>query len=219
MSLRWAFARPRRDPRVRALALAICVGTIGVAQAAGVAPGPHQKAALHSVQESPGYVRLFDPESMSVVTGRRMNAPLVSKRFHGGASSLDGLGRAVCRALHRANRDSLADLCIRDDEFREVLWREFPQSRPAVGLQWEDAWRILYARVHAGCSHALRDYGGHAYEFVGLEADSIVRYRNFKLYSQLTLLARDDEGRVQRMKWLRAVAERKGAFKIYSTED
>ena len=156
---------------------------------------------------------------MSVVVGRRLSAPLVSKRFRGGARSLDDLGRGVCYALHHGDRDSLLKLCISDDEFRDILWREFPQSRPAVGLTWVDAWRILYARLHAGCSHAVRDHGGHAYEFLRFEADTTARYRNFKLHNRLILIARDDEGQIQRWTWLRAAAERKGEFKIYSTDD
>ena len=46
-----------------------------------------------------------------------------------------------------------------------------------------------------------------------------MRYRNFSLHNHLVLVARDDEGRVQRWNWLRAAAERKGTFKIYSTQD
>jgi hypothetical protein len=154
-----------------------------------------------------------------VVIGRRLNAPVVSKRFRGGASGLDDLGRRVCRALHHSDRDSLVNLCVRDDEFRDILWREFPQSRPATGLGWEDGWRILSVRLVSGCSQAVQDHGGHYLDFVRIECDSTMRYRNFTLYSKLTLVARDDQGQLQRMKWLRAVAERKGAFKIYSTTD
>lgn len=173
-----------------------------------------------SVRDSPGYYAPSDPESMSVVVGRRLNAPLVSRRLVGGARSLDDLGRTVCRALHRGAADTLLALCIRDDEFRDILWREFPQSRPAVGLTWEDAWRILNARLHAGTRHAVRDYGGHLYQFLRFErADSIARYRNFKLHNGLILVVRDDEGRIQKWNWLRSVAERRGVFRIYSTSD
>ena len=199
------------------------VAALVVAPAAAPAGAPPDAVArrhIVSVRDSPGYVPLVDPESTSVRVGRRLNAPLVSKPFRGGAPSLDALGRSVCRALHRGNRDSLLALCVSDEEFRDILWREFPQSRPAVGLEWVDAWRILYARMHAGCSHAVRDYGGHVYAFVGFERpDSVAHYRNFTLRSGLTMVARDDEGRVQKWRWLRAVAERKGAYKIYSTED
>jgi len=197
--------------------LALEVGDVsarGGAPTAQPAPG-----RVSSVRNLPGYRPLVDPESMSVVVGRRLNAPLVRKPFVGGARSLEGLGRAVCRALHHSAGDSLLGLCIRDDEFRDILWREFPQSRPATGLVWEDAWKILYARLHAGCAHAVRDYGGHAYEFLRIECDSTAAYRNFRLRSGLTLVARSEEGDTLRMRWLRSVAERRGAFKIYSTDD
>jgi len=172
-----------------------------------------------TVKDSPGYYEIPDPESMSVRIGRRLNAPIVHQPFKGGTKSLDDLGRAVCWTLHHTDHDSLLKLCITDHEFQEILWREFPQSRPATGLQWDDAWKILYARMHAGCMHAMRDLGGHPYRFLRVEADSIAVYKNFKLYSQLRLVTKDDTGQIQEWRWLRAVAERKGRFKIYSTED
>jgi len=129
------------------------------------------------------------------------------------------LGRAVCDALRHDSPDTLHALCITDDEFRDILWREFPESRPATGLQWQDAWTILYARIHSGCRSAVGDFGGRAYEFVRFEKDSIFVYRNFKLHRGLVMVARNDAGETVRMGWLRTVAERKGAFKIYSTDD
>ncbi len=189
---------------------------LGVAAAPDSATPPRRPP---SVKDSPGYYPPSDPESLSEVLGHRQNVPLVRKPFRGGARSLDDLGRAICRHLHHVRMDSLMVLCVRDDEFRDILWREFPQSRPAVGLEWEDAWRILWARMHAGCAHAVRDYGGHYYQFLGFEGDTVLRFRNFKLHARLVLVARNDMGQTVRMKWLRTAAERKGAFKIYSTED
>ena len=179
-------------------------------------PPPHR---VTSLDQEPGFRPAADSESMSVVLGRRVNAPPVSKLFRGGAPSLDSLGSAVCRAIHHGRGDSLLALCVTDDEFRDTLWREFPQSRPATGLTWVDAWTILYARLHAGCSHALRDEGGHYYRFLRFEGDSVMAYRNFKLHNHLTLVVLDDAGQIQSWKWIRSVAERKGRFKIYSTED
>lgn len=172
-----------------------------------------------SIQDSPGYVPLVDPESTSVGIGRRLNAPAVSTPFRGGASSLDRLGVAVCRALHIANADSLRALCVTENEFRDVLWREFPQSRPVTGLTWEDGWRVLDVRLLGGCNGAVQDHGGRHYEFVRFECDSTMRYRNFVLYSRLTLVVKNDLGQTERWGWLRAVAERRGRFKIYSTRD
>jgi hypothetical protein len=203
---------------VPALALAIQVLT-----AAGTPASPQPASApppkTHSTKDSPGWYPVVDPESMSVVIGRRTNAPLVKKPFQGGARSLDDLGRAVCRSLERSDPDSLMLLCVRVDEFRDILWREFPQSRPVTGLTWEDGWRVLSIRLMAGCREGVRDHGGRAYEFVRFETDSLAKYKNFRLHSGLTLVARDEQGTTHRMRWLRTVAERKGAYKIYSTVD
>jgi hypothetical protein len=200
------------------LIAAVAIGLVATDSWGGVTPA-RVPQRVSSVKDSPGYVPLVDPESTSVRIGRRLNAPLVSKPLQGGAASLDHLGRAVCRALHRSDRDSLLALCVREAEFSEIMWREFPQSRPVTGLTWEDGWRVLSVRLVAGCSEAIRDHGGHDYQFLRFDVDSTASYRNFKLHSRLTLVVRDEQGQVQRMRWLRAVVERKGVFKIFSTSD
>jgi len=172
-----------------------------------------------SVKDSPGYVPLLDPESLSVALGRRTNAPRVSRRFAGGAASLDDLGRAICRALHHASRDSLTGLCVSQREFCDILWREFPQSRPATGIPCGDAWFFVMTRNRKGCTQAVRDLGGRYYELLHVQADSIARYRNFRLYSRLTLVVRGDANDTLRWGWVKAVAERKGSFKIFSVRD
>jgi hypothetical protein len=187
---------------------------------AGAQDGASKPAPpVSSTRSSPGWVPSFDPESSAVTLGRRTNAPLVSMRFRGGARSLDALGRALCRYIHHSDRDSMMALTVTDDEFRDILWREFPQSRPATGLQWEDGWRMLYVRLLSGCQGAVRDYGTRHWEFVRFEVGSVVPYKNFQLHNGLVMLVRDDEGQIQRWGWLRSVAERKGVFKIYSTGD
>lgn len=209
-------------PLVLVVALvALAFASAVVAGAAGYdpAPAPAQGRSVSLLRNEPGYRPLVDPESSAVGLGRRPNARIVQRPFTGGATSLDGLGRAICGALHGATRDSLLRLCVTDSEFREILWPEFPQSRPVTGVRWDDAWKILYARLHAGCSHAVRDEGGHVYTFVRFEDDSIMVYRNFRMHSRLVMVAKDDAGGVRRWTWLRAVVERRGRFKIYSTED
>jgi hypothetical protein len=122
--------------------------------------------------------------------------------------------------LHHEARDSMLALCVTADEFRDILWREFPESRPATGLTWQDAWGIVGMRLRTGTSGAVNDYGGHVLQFMRFEqADTTVRFKNFKLHRGLTLVVRNDEGSEERMTWLRSVAERKGAFKILGVED
>jgi hypothetical protein len=182
---------------------------------AAATPERHGSVALE-----PGYYPPADPESSSDRIGRRLNAPLVSKRFAGGARSLDELGRQVCHALHVDVPESLLSLGVREDEFRDILWREFPQSRPATGAQWQDGWMFLWARLHGGSVSAMNEYGGHAYEFLRFErTDSTHHFRNFNLIHGLVLVARDDEGNIQRFTWIRTAVERKGRYKIYSMKD
>jgi len=217
-SIKVARMTGRRMLLVATVALVIAGGS---GRAGGGTP-PDSAAPRHhvSVRDSPGWKPLVDPESASVALGRRQNAPAVTLPFTGGATSMADLGRRICRALQIQKRDSLAALCVTDTEFKDILWREFPQSRPATGISWDDAWVILGARMNAGCGHAIRDYGGHWYQFVRFEeGDTVQVFRNFRMHSKLVLVAKDDMGKVQRMKWLRGVVERKGSFKIYSTED
>lgn len=194
---------------------------VSAALALGFVPdGSAAPAPSPSTRDSPGWYPAVDPDSAAVRLGRRPDAPLVSLPFSGGVRSLDELGRTVCRLLHHRDADSLLSLCVTDTEFRGILWREFPQSRPATGLQWEDGWRVLDMRLRSGISDALGEYGGHVYTFVRFEPpDSVARYRNFRVLGGLVMVVRDEQGETQRWGWLRAVAERKGRFKLYSVRD
>jgi hypothetical protein len=174
---------------------------------------------LISVRDSPGYVPLHDPDSLAEALGRRPNAPRVQMEFHGGPRSLDELGRAVCHALHTGAPDSMLALCVKSDEFRVILWPEFPQSRPATGLHWDDAWMILWARLNGGSIQAVREFGDHYWELVRLEYAAVVPYKNFRLYNGITVTVKNDEGEVSRFTFIRSIAQRKGRFKIYSMRD
>jgi len=216
----------RRARRLGLLVITLLwVGPTGQAAWAGVgvrpdsAPRGTARGHVGSVRDLPGYVPPVDPESASAVTGRRLNAPRVSKDFVGGARSLNDLGRRACRALQDRNWRTLDSLCVRSDEFRDILWREFPQSRPATGIRWQDAWFFVLTRNSRGCSIAVRDLGGRPYAFLSMKADSTLQYRNFRFHTRITLMVRDAANDTLRMDWVRAVVERKGRFKFLSLKD
>jgi hypothetical protein len=207
--------------RARA-ALAACglliAATVAAATADSTKPAPPRGG--YSIKDSPGYYPPADPESASVVLGRRTNAPRVQKPFQGGARSLDELGAIICGIFERTpTLDSLMMLTVTMDEFRDIMWLEFPQSRPATGLTWEDGWRVLYPRLLNGCNSALIEHSGGYYDFVRFEIDSVGKYKNFRLHSRITMVVRNAAGEELRMNWIRAVAERNGRFKIYSVRD
>lgn len=212
-----------RASAVRCVCLAALVASSALAGRATAAASPPPDSTpkrVYSIEDSPGFVPAVDPESSSVRIGLRLNAPRVNKPFVGGATSLDALGRAVCRALHHGDADSLRLLCVRMDEFRDIMWAEFPQSRPATGLTWEDAWRVLDVRLLGGCNGAVRENGGRWLEFLRFErVDTTGVYQNFRLHNGLVMVVKTDAGTIERFGWLRSVAERKGRFKIYSMRD
>ena len=152
--------------------------------------------------------------------GRRLNAPVVGMRFSDGAKSLDDLGRQICWAVHHTSADSIRRLCITRAEFAEIMWREFPQSRPVTGLQVDDAWIYLEARLRGGVSRLLDELGGQHVTFLRWErADTTAVYKNFRLHNGLRLVVSDEQGRERVVDGIRAVAERKGVFKIQSMKD
>ena len=216
-------ARPRRGlAPLLLVGLLVWAGTLGAAApgtksdtaAKGAAPRPV------STKDSPGWYPNVDPESASVRIGRRTSAPVVSMPFKGGLKSLDDVGRTVCRLLAHNDRDSMYAICVADSEFREIMWREFPQSRPATGLQWDDAWRVLTMRLQSGCSDAVGEFGGHYWQFLRFErSDTTAKYKNFKLHNGLVMVVKNERGETEKHGWLRSVVERKGRFKIYSVRD
>ncbi len=198
----------------------------GIALLLLVALAPAVPAAAQGYEVNPalrnaaGYRPLADPESASVRLGRRVEAPLVSMRFSDGATSLEHLGRMLVHAIHHTSPDSLRRLCLTRDEFTGILWREFPESRPATGLTAEDGWFLLDARLRGGGSKILNELGGQHLEFLRWERSGASRtYRNFRLHNGMVLVVRDEQGREQRLVHVRAIAERRGVFKIQSLQD
>jgi hypothetical protein len=185
----------------------------------GAGPDAVSQRHVGSVKDSPGYTPPLDPEASSDSIGRRIHAPRVSRRFTGGARSLDDFGRTLTRVIQHERRDSLERLCVGSEEFRDILWPEFPQSRPATGIGWGDAWFFLYTRNHKGCGLAVEDWGGQTYHFIGVTCDSTMQYRNFKMYSKLRILVGNDNADTLKWDWVKAVVERRQRFKILSLKD
>jgi len=193
----------------------LAVAAAGLDARAAVTPEPPK-----SIRESPGYAPPADPESASVRIGRRTGAPLVSEPFRGGARSLEALGRALCWAAHHSSADTVWKLSIDEREFKHILWPEFPQSRPITGITPDDAWDLVNRRFQAGIHRFVQDYAGEPITFVRFDrADTVARYKNFRLHNGLTMVVRNTAGVEERVDFVRAVAERKGRFKLQGVSD
>jgi hypothetical protein len=166
MNMYRASSRTRTTVAATVAAMLVVLAAVHASTAPPAAP-PAPTGERHAdIRLEPGYVPPNDPESSSVRIGRRDNAPYVKMPFAGGARSLEELGRKVCHALDYESADSLFSLTVQQDEFRYILWPEFPMSRPATGITWQDGWLFLYGRLHQGSAIAIREHGGHTYQFV-----------------------------------------------------
>jgi hypothetical protein len=167
----------------------------------------------------PGYYPPADPESLSVVTGRR-DAPAVDLELSGGASSMENLGRALLAGLLAKDQAALDAVRVTKHEFRVICWPEFPESRRVTNITLDDAWMMAAAKNHAASSRALGNYGGRDLELVDVEVPAPFAYRNFQRYSGVVLVARDrSNGDLLRLPFAGSVIERHGQFKVLMYRD
>ncbi len=110
---------------------------------------------------SPGYVPPNDSEADAAVVGRR-EAPRVDREFVGGASSAEELAGQILDALRMKDKKALGALRITADEFGEILWPEFPASRPITRLKAADAWFFLTRIASRGPTREWMSSGGRA---------------------------------------------------------
>ena len=179
-------------------------------------PRPRARSPL---EQSPGYYPPADPESMSVITGRR-DAPLVEFEFHGGAPTADDLAIRLLAALRAGDAKSLHELRISRDEFEKILWPELPESRPITNITADDAWDAANLRSISSADRAISGYGGRTIEFLKVEASAVVPYKNFTLHRGILITARDNaSGEVFSMNFASSFIERRGQFKVVLYRD
>ena len=168
---------------------------------------------------SPGYVPPDDPESLSVVTGRR-DAPPIDMEVTGGARSPEALARLLLEALQVGDEHALHALGLTRGEFGTILWPELPESRPITHITLDDAWEMSNGQSLAGVSRAVGAYGSHQLELTTLESSEPVAYRNFRLLRQVVLVCEDrSTGTQVRLKFAPSFLERHGRYKVVTYRD
>jgi hypothetical protein len=168
---------------------------------------------------APGYVPPDDPESLSVVTGRR-DAPPIDMEVTGGAHSQEALARLLLEALQVGDEHALHALRLTRAEFSTILWPELPESRPITHITVDDAWEMSNGQSLSGVSRAVSAYGSHQLEFVRLESSEPIAYRNFSLLRQVIIVCQDwSTGGEVRLKFASSFLERHGRYKVVTFRD
>ena len=178
--------------------------------------GPRSRSVFVN---APGYVPPDDPESLSVVTGRR-DAPPIDMEVTGGARSQEALARLLLEALQVGDEHALHALRLTRAEFSTILWPELPESRPITRITVDDAWEMSNGQSLSGVSRAVGTYGSHQLELDHLESSEPVPYRNFSLLRHVVLVCQDrSTGQEVRLKFASSFLERHGRYKVVTFRD
>lgn len=171
------------------------------------------------LERSPGYFPPDDPESASVVTGRR-EAKAVDLPFSGGASTREDLAQMLLAALNARDEKAFHALRVTREEFAAILWPEFPESRPITNITADDAWGMAIAQSVAGAGRAVGQYGGRDLTLLRVEVGSTMPYRNFVLYRDVALVVRDRATGIEsRLRFAPSFVERQGRVKALIFRD
>ena len=101
-----------------------------------------------STRNEPGQVP-YPTDSASGGGGRRTDAPIVNEPFRGGTKRHGRDGTGGVPALHHHSADSLLVLCVRDTEFRDILWPESPRVVRPSASNGRTPGACSTARLHA----------------------------------------------------------------------
>jgi hypothetical protein len=178
-----------------------------------------ERPSRSAFEDKPGYVPPNDPETNAAMVGRR-EAPLIDREFVGGASSAEELALQILDALRAKDKKALNALRITSDEFGEILWPEFPASRPITRLKAGDAWFFLDADCVKGANAGMDALGGTNLIFDSISYEvGKAPYRNFTLYDGVRILAHTAEGHRVDVTFARTFAQRNGTWKVYAFKE
>jgi hypothetical protein len=175
--------------------------------------------AHSAVANAPGYRPPDDPEIESVYRGRR-EVERIDAELAGGAPSATWLAQMILDCIREASPECLAELAITKQEFVEIMWPEFPQSRAATNVSAQSAWFFLYHHSSGGINRALTDLAGMELQLKELTFDiGLTRYANFNLYRGVNIHALKPAGEEVVFDFAFTWVEKDGIWKVYVYKD
>lgn len=160
-----------------------------------------------------------DPEIESVRRGRRIVARHDRGFDPGGSPSLEALVQLVATGIDMADGEMLGRAAITSHDFSDLLWPEFPQSRPAANGSVSGAWFLIRSELVSTWNRAAGEYRGKGLKVVDIKVGHVDEYTNFRIHNDLQVTVTDAEGNAMPFPLVEAVVECRGRFKLYSTRD
>jgi hypothetical protein len=155
-----------------------------------------------------------------VQRGRRIVGPREVSLDEGGAETIRGLVENVVIALDASDGPALDRNAVTWREFRDILWPEFPQSRPAANVPVSEAWDFLRHRNMAAFNRTAGDMKGRGFRLARLDlAGPTTEFTNFRLHEGVGVTLANESGKTLEFTMIRGILECDGRFKVYSTRD
>ena len=162
-----------------------------------------------------GYELPPDPEAESVHRGRRL-VKSIKTELSGAYDTPEELAQVVLDAIFFDDAGLLHEQRVTREEFDEIFWPEFPQSRPATNIKPHDAWMFHNAECLDGVKEMLFRWGGMELSLRNIRyEEGLAQYANFNLYHGVVLEAVTDRGEVVEIPYVPMLAERNGRWKVY----
>jgi hypothetical protein len=178
-----------------------------------------QPAFRSSLENTPGYVLPYDPEWRSMLSGRR-HAPPVEGNFTGGAPSLQELGHQLVFAVRNQDDLLFLDLRITREEFLEILWPEFPQSRPYLKIPPDEAWMLQFTAMRDQMGSILTKLGGRNLILDRVDDGAVREFTNFRIHDGVTVTGVDQgTGEKVRVVANATAVERHGRWKFLMPQE
>ena len=169
-----------------------------------------------AMEGRPGYAMPYDPEWRTMVTGKREVAPM-SFQLEDGVDSMQHLAQALLEALRVKDHDALQRLRVTRHEFEDLMWPEFPQSRPYLRIESEEAWIAHHNSSAAAVATLLRKWGGRNLELIAVDYGDSFKYTNFTLYQGVKLRVRTaGTGETFEITEIPSIVGCNGQFKAYT---
>lgn len=171
------------------------------------------------LESAPGYYPPADPESLSVVRGRR-NAVPVDMELSGGAPSLEALARGLLAGIEKRDEHALHALRVTREEFSTIVWPELPQSRPITHIPISEVWGLGLAQSHAGAGRTIGAYGGRPLTLLRADYGHEEPFLNYTLLRDVRILIRDSrDGGMVGLRFMPSVIQRHGRYKALIFKD
>lgn len=132
--------------------------------------------------------------------------------LEGARPSDEAVAGAALSALERSDRAALQAMLLTEEEHRELLWEQLPESNT---WPFDYARRLTEANTRKALDRALEKWGGTSFELLGIEyTKEREEYEGFTLHRGAILhVRRTADGEEGTMEFLDVLVERRGAWK------